>query len=81
MQHQIAAAAEIGQQEEKVLVNMMEADEINAAIEQDAKVQQGVVSECSAARARLVVADRGAIPAPPATVRTSWTRMGRCSPS
>ncbi|MEO8680263.1 MAG: C4-type zinc ribbon domain-containing protein [Vicinamibacterales bacterium] len=33
MQHQIeAAAAEIGQQEEKTLVNMMEADEINAAI-------------------------------------------------
>jgi predicted nucleic acid-binding Zn-ribbon protein len=33
MQHQVeAAAAEIGQQEEKTLVNMMEADEINAAI-------------------------------------------------
>lgn len=33
MQHQIdAAAAEVGVQEEKVLINMMEADEINAAI-------------------------------------------------
>jgi predicted nucleic acid-binding Zn-ribbon protein len=33
MQHQIdAAAAEVGVQEEKILINMMEADEINAAI-------------------------------------------------
>lgn len=33
MQHQIAAAAaEVGQQEEQILVNMMEADDINAAI-------------------------------------------------
>lgn len=33
MQHQIKAVeAEIGQREEKVLINMMEADEINAAI-------------------------------------------------
>lgn len=35
MQHQIeAAAVEVGVQEEKVLLNMMEADEINAAIKQ-----------------------------------------------
>lgn len=33
MQHQIdAAATEVGVQEEKILINMMEADEINAAI-------------------------------------------------
>jgi predicted nucleic acid-binding Zn-ribbon protein len=33
MQHQIeAAGVEIGQQEERTLVNMMEADEVNAAI-------------------------------------------------
>ncbi|MGE0864934.1 MAG: zinc ribbon domain-containing protein [Vicinamibacterales bacterium] len=76
MQHQIQAVAdEIGQHEEKVLVNMMEADEINAsikaaeaalkaaqakvgtersAIEADVKVQQGVVTECAAARAQVI---------------------------
>ncbi len=78
MQHQIeAAAVEVGQTEEKILINMMEADEINAtikkadaalkaaqakvsaeggAIEQDVTVQQGVVVESTAARARLVAA-------------------------
>ncbi len=78
MQHQIAAAAaEIGIQEEKILVNMLEADDINAvikkaeaalkaaqskvtaergAIEQDATVQQGVVAESTAARARIIAA-------------------------
>ncbi len=78
MQHQIAAvAAEIGRQEEKILINMMEADEINAvikkadaalkvaqakvsaeggAINQDVKVQHGVVTDCTAARARLIAA-------------------------
>jgi hypothetical protein len=78
MQHQIAAAeAEIGVQEEKILINMLEADDINAsikkaeaalkaaqskvtvergAIEQDAKTQQGVVAECTAARVRIIAA-------------------------
>ena len=76
MQHQIKAVAdEIGVHEEKVLVSMMEADEVNAtikkaeaalkaaqakvgteraAIEADVKVQQGVVTECAAARTTLV---------------------------
>lgn len=85
MQHQIeAAAVEVGQTEEKILINMMEADEINAtikkaeaalkaaqskvtaersAIEQDVKVQQGVVTESAAARAKLVAAmdNKGAV--------------------
>ena len=78
MQHQIeAAAVDVGRYEEKILINMMEADEINAAIkkaeaalkaaqskvsaersaiEQDVKLQQGVVTETTAARARLVAA-------------------------
>jgi len=78
MQHQIeAAAADVGQYEEKILINMMEADEINAAIkkaeaalkaaqskvsaergaiEQDVTTQQGVLTETTAARARLVAA-------------------------
>jgi predicted nucleic acid-binding Zn-ribbon protein len=85
MQHQIdAAAAEVGVQEEKILINMMEADEINAAIkkaeaalkaaqakvgtergaiEQDVKVQQGVVTECAASREALIAGlnDRGLV--------------------
>ncbi len=85
MQHQIdAAAAEVLVQEEKILVNMMEADEINAtikkadaalkaaqakvsaeraAIEADVTVQQGVATECAAARARVVAAmdDKGVV--------------------
>ena len=85
MQHQIKAVAdEVGQHEEKVLVNMMAADEINAtikkaeaalkaaeakvgtertAIEADVKVQQGVVTECAAARTTAVasLSDKGLV--------------------
>ena len=85
MQHQIdAAAVEVGVQEEKILINMMEADDINAtiktaeaalkaaqakvgtergALEKDVVVQQGVVTECAAARARLVasLSDKGLV--------------------
>jgi len=78
MQHQIeAAAVDVGQYEEKILINMMEVDEINAAIKQaeaalkaaqskvsteraaiehDVTLQQGVVIDTTAARARLVAA-------------------------
>jgi len=83
MQHQIKAVAdEVGQHEERVLVNMMEADEFNAtirkaeatlkatqakvgtergAIEVDVVVQQGVVTECAAARTTLIatLSDKG----------------------
>ena len=85
MQHQIdAAAVEVGVQEEKILINMMEADDINAtikkaeaalkaaqakvgteggAIEQDVTLQQGVVTECAAARAQLItgLSDKGLV--------------------
>ena len=78
MQHQIeAAAVDVGRYEEKILINMMEVDEINAAIkkaeaalkaaqakvsaergaiEHDVTTQQTVLTETTAARARLVVA-------------------------
>ena len=85
MQHQMKAVEDdIGKQEERVLVNMMEADEINAnikraeaalkaaqakvateraAIEADAKAQQAALTECAAARDKIVAAmdDKGAI--------------------
>ena len=85
MQHQIdAVAIEVGVQEEKILINMMEADEFNAAIkkaeaalkaaqakvgteraaiEQDVKVQHGVVGECAGARDALIAGlnDRGLV--------------------
>jgi predicted nucleic acid-binding Zn-ribbon protein len=56
MQHQIeAVAVEVGQHEERVLVNMMGADEINAAIKK-------AESALKAAQAK-VAAERGAIEA------------------
>ena len=54
MQHQIdAAAAEVGNQEEKVLINMMEADDLNATIKK-------AEAALKAAQAK-VGAERGAI--------------------
>ena len=54
MQHQIeAAAVEVGQNEEKILINMMEADEINATIKK-------AEAALKAAQAK-VGAERGAI--------------------
>jgi predicted nucleic acid-binding Zn-ribbon protein len=56
MQHQIdAAATEVGVQEEKILINMMEADEINATIKK-------AEAALKAAQAK-VGAERGAIEA------------------
>jgi predicted nucleic acid-binding Zn-ribbon protein len=78
MQHQMKAVEDdIGKQEERVLVNMMEADEVNAAIkkaeaglkaaqakmtaergviENEMKANQAVVTDCAAARTKLVAA-------------------------
>jgi predicted nucleic acid-binding Zn-ribbon protein len=67
MQHQIdAAAADVGQHEEHILINMMEADEINATIKQaeaalkaaQAKVgvERGAIQEEVAAQ-QIVVAE------------------------
>lgn len=85
MQHQMKAVEdEVGKHEERVLVSMMAADEINAAIkkaeaalkaaqakvstersaiEQNVTVQQGVVAECTAARAALIsgLSDKGLV--------------------
>ncbi len=85
MQHQIeTVGAEVLQHEERVLVSMMEADEINAAIkkaeaalkaaqakvaaeratiETEAKTHQATVTECAAAREKVVAAmdNKGAI--------------------
>ena len=54
MQHQIAnIAAEVGQHEERVLVNMMDADEVNARIKKAEAGQQAAQTK--------VAAERGAI--------------------
>ena len=101
MQHQIKAVAdEIGVHEEKVLVNMMEADDINAsikaaeaalkaaqakvgtergAIEADVKLQQGVVTECTAARTALVATlnDKGLVDTFARIVKVRGTAVAR----
>ncbi len=101
MQHQIKAVAdEIGVHEEKVLVNMMEADEINAtikqaeaalkaaqakvgtersAIEADVIVQQGVVTECAAARTSLIATldDKGLVDTFARIVKVRGTAVAR----
>lgn len=85
MQHQIKAVEdEVGQHEERVLVSMMAADEINAAIkkaeaalkaaqakvlaeraaiESESKTHQATVTECAAARDKVVAAmdNKGAV--------------------
>lgn len=85
MQHQMKAVTdEVGQHEERVLVNMMEADETNATIkkaeaalkaaqakvaaeratiEADAKTHHATVTECAAARDKVVAAmdNKGAV--------------------
>lgn len=54
MQHQIeAAAAEVGQCEEKILINMMEADEVNAAIKKAEAALKAAQSKVSAERAAI----------------------------
>ena len=54
MQHQIeAAATEIGVQEEKTLVNMMEADEINAAIKKADAALKAAQAKVSTERAAI----------------------------
>lgn len=54
MQHQIAAAAmEIGQLEEKTLVNMLEADEINATIKKTDAALKAAQAKVSAERAAI----------------------------
>ena len=54
MQHQIdAAAAEVGQLEEKILVNMMEADEINATIKKADAALKAAQAKVSAERAAI----------------------------
>ena len=54
MQHQIeAAAAEVGQCEEKILINMMEADEINAAIKKAEAALKAAQAKVSAERAAI----------------------------
>ena len=54
MQHQIAAAAaEVGQLEEKVLINMMEADEINAAIKKAEAASKAAQAKVSSERAAI----------------------------
>ena len=85
MQHQIKSVGdEVGQHEERVLVNMMAADEINAnikkaeaalkaaqakvaaersAIESEAKTHQVTVTECAAARDKVIASmdNKGAV--------------------
>jgi len=85
MQHQIKSVGdEVGQHEERVLVNMMAADEINAnikkaeaalkaaqakvaaersAIESEAKTHQATVTECAAARDKVIATmdNKGAV--------------------
>ena len=54
MQHQIKAVEdEIGQREEKVLVNMMEADEINAAIKKAEAALKAAQAKVAAERATI----------------------------
>jgi uncharacterized protein len=54
MQHQIdAAAVEIGAQEEKTLVSMMEADEINAAIKKAEAALKAAQAKVSSERAAI----------------------------
>jgi uncharacterized protein len=54
MQHQIeAAAAEIGQQEEKTLVSMMEADEINATIKKAEAALKAAQAKVNTERAAI----------------------------
>ena len=54
MQHQIeAAAADVAQYEEKILINMMEADEINAAIKKAEAALKAAQSKVSAERAAI----------------------------
>ena len=54
MQHQIeAVGAEVGQHEERVLVNMMEADEINAAIKKAEAALKAAQSKVAAERAAI----------------------------
>ena len=54
MQHQIeAAAADVGQYEEKILINMMEADEINATIKKAEAALKAAQAKVSAERAAI----------------------------
>jgi predicted nucleic acid-binding Zn-ribbon protein len=54
MQHQIeAAAAEVGHCEEKILINMMEADEINAAIKKAEAALKAAQAKVSTERAAI----------------------------
>ncbi len=54
MQHQIAAAAEeVGQHEEKILVNMMEADELQAALKQAEAALKPAQTKVQAERAAI----------------------------
>lgn len=74
MQHQIdAAATEVGVQEEKILINMMEADEINGTIkkaEASLKAAQAKVgTECAAIEADVKV--QQGVAAECATARTA----------
>lgn len=69
MQHQIKAVGdEIGQHEEKVLINMMEADEINALIKK-------CEADLKAAQAK-VAAERGVIEA---DVKTHHATLAECN--
>lgn len=54
MQHQIeAAAAEVGKYEEQILINMMEVDEINAAIKKAEAALKAAQSKVSTERAAI----------------------------
>ena len=54
MQHQIdAAATEVGVQEEKILINMMEADELNATIKKAEAALKAAQSKVSAERGAI----------------------------
>ncbi|MDO8678761.1 MAG: C4-type zinc ribbon domain-containing protein [Acidobacteriota bacterium] len=54
MQHQIeAAAADVGQYEEKILINMMEVDEINATIKKAEAALKAAQSKVSAERGAI----------------------------
>ncbi len=65
MQHQIKAVAdEIGQHEEKVLVNMMEADEINATIKKAEAALKAAQSKVGTERAAIeadVIVQQGVV--------------------
>jgi predicted nucleic acid-binding Zn-ribbon protein len=101
MQHQIKAVAdEVLQHEERVLVSMMEADEINAsikkadaalkaaqarmaservAIENESKASQATVTECAAAREKLIAAmdNKGAVETFQRIAKVRGTAMAR----